>query len=172
MLHSPTAAPVEIASLGLDVLEPLATLLPIADKSGLTEPLELHDPNEVPVPGKNSALKIAFDHLIENYTESLELPALATRCGMTGKSLRSSFKRILGITPNECLIRIRVHHAMRLLAETDTPIKSIAETVGFYDHSNLTHQFSKVVGLSPSIYRDKHRARTFYRTLEAISKGR
>ncbi|BCU78578.1 hypothetical protein llg_32930 [Luteolibacter sp. LG18] len=134
--------------------------------------MEFYDPDEVPVPGKSPALKIAFDHLNENYTESLELPALAARCGMTEKSLRSSFKRILGVTPNECLIRIRVHHAMRMLAETDTPIKTIAETVGFYDHSNLTHQFTKAVGLSPSTYRDKHRARTFYRTLETISKVR
>ncbi|BCU78104.1 AraC family transcriptional regulator [Luteolibacter sp. LG18] len=100
----------------------------------------------------------AVEYLLGHYTQSLELPELAERCGLSPKGLRGQFKRFMGITPMECLIRIRVEKAKRLLAGTNTPIKDIAVEVGFYDHSSLNRHFIRLAGMPPSIYRDQKHA--------------
>ncbi|BCU78396.1 AraC family transcriptional regulator [Luteolibacter sp. LG18] len=111
------------------------------------------------------ALRGALEFLLEHHRQPLDVSSLAIRCGVPVRCLRSQFKRVLGITPMECLIRIRVERAMRLLVESDRQIQDIAVEVGFYDHSSLNRHFVRMVGVAPSLCRIRKHARIFSRLL-------
>ncbi len=40
-----------------------------------------------------------------------------------------------------------------LLADTDLPLATVAATVGFYDQSDLTRRFARLIGQTPAQFR-------------------
>ena len=48
----------------------------------------------------------------------------------------------------------RLGQARRLLAETDEPIATVAQRVGYDDPLHFSRDFRKHVGLSPSAFRE------------------
>ena len=75
----------------------------------------------------------------------------------TGAYMIESFRRILGLTPKQLIMRFRVEEALRLLETTDRPLSEIAPLCGYYDQSAFTRHFRRVVGFGPAGWRD-HRA--------------
>lgn len=50
----------------------------------------------------------------------------------------------------------RCERALLLLAETDLPIQEISASLGFSEPSNFTAFFKRIVGISPTVYRQKY----------------
>lgn len=67
--------------------------------------------------------------------------------------LESRFKKTLGRTPHEEIIRVQINRVKELLAETDLPLSVIAERAGFAHVEYLSVVFKKKTGLPPSRYR-------------------
>lgn len=63
------------------------------------------------------------------------------------------FHRVLGISPQEVVIRHRMQHATRLLTNTHRKIASIAAEVGYDSLHSFTRLFTRRVGMSPGKYR-------------------
>ena len=57
---------------------------------------------------------------------------------------------MLGVTPHQYLVRSRLRHAARRLAEDDSTITDIAYDVGFGDLSYFNRAFRRRYGASPS----------------------
>ena len=57
------------------------------------------------------------------------------------------FTDVLGVTPHQYLVRSRLRHAARLLADDDSPITEIAYDVGFGDLSNFVRTFHRAAGV-------------------------
>lgn len=64
------------------------------------------------------------------------------------------FRKNLGTTPYDYLLRYRITHAKELLAMTDLKVSTIAADVGFNSESNFSYRFSQMVGQSPRAYRE------------------
>jgi AraC-like DNA-binding protein len=64
-----------------------------------------------------------------------------------------SFSRVLGVSPHQYLVRTRLRHAARMLAEHSASITEIAYCVGFADLSNFTRTFTRAAGVSPRAFR-------------------
>ena len=73
--------------------------------------------------------------------------------GVSAYHFLRSFARVLGVTPHQYLVRSRLRHAARLLAERDRPITDIAFAVGFADLSNFVRSFRRAAGVSPRGFR-------------------
>ena len=56
---------------------------------------------------------------------------------------------MLGVTPHQYLVRSRLRHAARLLADDERPITDVAFDVGFGDLSNFVRTFHRAAGVSP-----------------------
>ena len=56
---------------------------------------------------------------------------------------------MLGVTPHQYLVRSRLRHAARLLADDDSAVTDIAYDVGFGDLSNFVRTFHRAAGVSP-----------------------
>jgi AraC-like DNA-binding protein len=67
------------------------------------------------------------------------------------------FSSVLGVTPHQYLVRSRLRHAARLLADDDRPVTDIAYDVGFGDLSNFVRTFHRAAGVSPRKFREASR---------------
>jgi AraC-like DNA-binding protein len=67
------------------------------------------------------------------------------------------FAAVLGVTPHQYLVRSRLRHAARLLADEDRSVTDIAYDVGFGDLSNFVRTFHRAAGVSPLKFRQASR---------------
>jgi AraC-like DNA-binding protein len=67
------------------------------------------------------------------------------------------FANVLGVTPHQYLVRSRLRHAARLLADEDRPVTDVAYDVGFGDLSNFVRTFHRAAGVSPLRFRQASR---------------
>ena len=63
------------------------------------------------------------------------------------------FSGVLGVTPHQYLVRSRLRHAARRLADDGGSITDIAYDVGFGDLSNFVRTFHRAAGVSPLRFR-------------------
>ena len=72
-----------------------------------------------------------------------------TQAGISPFHFLRLFSDVLGVTPHQYLVRSRLRHAARRLADDDSPITDIAYDVGFGDLSNFVRTFHRAAGASP-----------------------
>ena len=83
----------------------------------------------------------------------LDLADGAAKADVSAFHFLRLFAKVLGVTPNQYLVRSRLRHAARLLADPARRITDIALDVGFGDLSNFVRTFRRAAGLSPSGFR-------------------
>ena len=100
----------------------------------------------------------ARDAMDRSYAEPLDVPRLA-RVALTSEAhFIRTFKQTFGETPHRYLQRRRLERAMALLRETDLPVTEICLEVGFTSLGSFSHTFTRVLGMSPTRYREAWRA--------------
>jgi AraC family transcriptional regulator len=89
--------------------------------------------------------------------EPIALEAAARQAGLSAFHFLRLFSGVLGVTPHQYLVRSRLRHAARLLAEGDRPVTRVALDVGFGDLSNFVRTFHRAAGVSPRAFRQAAR---------------
>lgn len=85
--------------------------------------------------------------------EPLDLARVAAVAGLSGYHFLRLFAQVTGVTPHQYLLRSRLHHAARLLAQPERSIAEIAFAVGFGDLSNFIRTFRRAAGSAPRQFR-------------------
>ena len=115
-------------------------------------------PVEVKARDRRRAVEAA--HWIEaNSRRQIDLDATANQAGISPFHFLRLFGKVLGVTPHQYLVRSRLRHAARLLADEDLAITDIAFDAGFADLSNFVRTFHRAAGVSPSAFRDAARGK-------------
>ena len=73
--------------------------------------------------------------------------------GMALSTLRRKFRQATGTPLHEWAVQSRITQARHLLGETETPIKAVAEQLGYRDVYFFTRQFRQMTGVAPAAYR-------------------
>jgi LacI family transcriptional regulator len=107
------------------------------------------------VPG-NEALSKALALIRENAHQPLNITELARTSGASRRALELRFRRHLGRSPHQELIRVRLDKAKTLLVGTTMPLAKIAELSGFGDPDNFSRAFRRETGISPRDHRQQH----------------
>jgi AraC-like DNA-binding protein len=81
----------------------------------------------------------------------------AEQAGISPFHFLRLFSEALGVTPHQYLVRSRLRHAARRLADDDSAITDIAYDVGFGDLSNFVRTFHRAAGASPLRFRQASR---------------
>jgi len=81
------------------------------------------------------------------------LKDLAESMNQSESTLSRHVKRVFGFTFKELLLRKRFERAVKLLEQTDLPVSSIAESVGYENTSFFYRRFREIYGVSPRDYR-------------------
>jgi AraC family transcriptional regulator len=85
--------------------------------------------------------------------EPIDLEGAAREVGLSSFHFLRLFARVLGVTPHQYLVRSRLRHAARLLADPERSITDVAYDVGFGDLSNFVRTFHRAAGVSPRTFR-------------------
>jgi len=88
-----------------------------------------------------------------NSHKAITLDDAAEQAGLSAFHFLRLFSDVLGVTPHQYLVRSRLRHAARRLADDDSAITDIAYDVGFGDLSNFVRTFHRAAGASPMRFR-------------------
>jgi len=102
---------------------------------------------------RDARLTSLLRHLNGHFDEEIDWDQLAARFDIPLRTLSRKISDVTGMSPNQYLTRIRMCHAMRLLAETELPVTEIAFACGFNDSNYFTSRFHREVGTTPLKYR-------------------
>ena len=91
--------------------------------------------------------------LDERSHEAIDLETAAAEVGLSAFHFLRLFARVIGVTPHQYLVRSRLRHAARLLADDTRSVTDIALDVGFADLSNFVRTFHRAAGVSPRRFR-------------------
>jgi AraC-like DNA-binding protein/catechol 2,3-dioxygenase-like lactoylglutathione lyase family enzyme len=106
------------------------------------------------------ALRRARDLIDRDYAEPLDLDAMAGEAGYSRFHFARAFRAAYGETPRTYLTRRRIERAKTLLRTANLSVTEICFLVGFASLGSFSARFHKLVGRSPSEYRDDAVART------------
>jgi len=107
----------------------------------------------------NDRIASVADWMAGNLEASITIEALADRAAMSVRTFTRRFRAATGAAPIEWLIRLRVRRAQDLLETSGASIDHIADASGFGAPETLRHHFRKVVGTSPSAWRNSFRGK-------------
>ena len=94
-----------------------------------------------------------------NYRGKVVVKELALLSGLHERTFLRRFRKATGDAPLEYLQRLRIEQAKRLLAGSKQPLDPITRAVGYEDVSSFRRLFKQVVGLSPTVYRQRFSTR-------------
>lgn len=104
--------------------------------------------------GKNRGiLSSVLREIEENYSEELNITALAAEHFVSQQHLIRLFRTATGYTPYEYLKKHRLKKSIDLLTYSDASVETISGMVGFSGVSNYIYQFRNEYGITPSKYR-------------------
>ena len=95
----------------------------------------------------------ALCYINRNYMNDIKLGDICKKLGYSLPYLSMKFKEVFGIGYTQYLQKLRVEHAMRLLAHTDESIAEVAQSVGYHDLKAFYAVFRRFTDMSPAQFR-------------------
>jgi AraC family transcriptional regulator len=98
-------------------------------------------------------LRRVVAYIEENLDKPLRNTELATVARLSPFHFNVAFRKSVGDSPHEYIIRRRMERAQGLMLSTDASLSDIAATCGLADQAHFTRLFRRVVGESPGAWR-------------------
>jgi LacI family transcriptional regulator len=95
----------------------------------------------------------ALKHIRERACEGLNVGELLRSVPLSRSVLERRFSQLLGKTPKEEILRVRLERVCRLLAESDLPLAEVAQKAGFEHPEYMSRLFRKKIGITPGEFR-------------------
>jgi len=177
------SVPEEMAVIGVDndrllcdlAFPPLSSVIPNAHRTGYEAaalldrmmageeiPPEPHLIKPIGIETRQSTDILAIDdqnvalalRYIRHFAcQGINVQDVLKKVPLSRRVLESRFRKLLGRTPHQELIRLRIARVRQLLIETSLSLSEIASRVGFEHVEYLSVAFKREVGLSPSEFR-------------------
>ena len=106
------------------------------------------------LPVTNQSFQRLIQYVNENYSKHLNLKDLCAQFYINMNYCCALFKRNLGSTFSEYLLKLRIQKASELILTTTLPIQQIAELTGYNDYYYFQRVFKKYYGVTPFRYRN------------------
>ena len=99
------------------------------------------------------AIEMVDDHIRAHLAEELSNGELATVVCMGLTKFKSAFRQVYATTPQNYVTALRIDRACELLRDTDLPVASIAQKIGYRKPGAFTLAFRKRKGITPTEFR-------------------
>ncbi|MEM8918083.1 MAG: AraC family transcriptional regulator [Pseudomonadota bacterium] len=99
--------------------------------------------------------KRVLDFVADNFGQSLTIEQLAQEAGLSESHFSRLFKRTIGDSPYQFLMRYRLERSEEMLADRRRPLSDIALACGFSDQAHFSRLFKQYCGQTPSQRRKK-----------------
>ena len=100
-------------------------------------------------------LRRVRDRIDREYAQPLDVEALARGVHMSAGHLSRQFKLAYGESPYSYLMTRRIERAMTLLRRGDLSVTEVCFAVGCSSLGTFSTRFTELVGVPPSVYRQK-----------------
>ena len=90
----------------------------------------------------------------ENIEQHIAMDDVLRYIGYSQSHFSAMFKRKTGMSPISYFNRLKIEHACHLLKTTDLRMNQICYKVGIEDSLYFSRLFSKVMGISPTQYKE------------------
>lgn len=100
----------------------------------------------------------AVRYIREHAHRPLRVAEVLRRVALGRRTLERRCRKALGWGLGEEIRRTHLERARRLLAETDLPMKALAEQAGYADFRHMALVFRRELGLTPTAYRRQMRS--------------
>ncbi|XCP83513.1 AraC family transcriptional regulator [Roseburia hominis] len=102
----------------------------------------------------------AVVYIQQNCHRELTVDEVAGFCKLNRNYFSRKFKKAMGCTPQEFMIRQRLTNAAELMRLTDLPIKTVAAQCGYPNQFHFSQAFKKYYGLPPQEWRKQNHSKT------------
>lgn len=106
---------------------------------------------------KNIYVERAIQYMVEHLQSFITLDELAEHVGVSKPHFVHLFKQITGYSPIDYYLRLKIQRSCQYLDLTSYSIKEISTLLGIADPYYFSRVFRKVMGQSPSEYRNLRR---------------
>jgi AraC family transcriptional regulator len=105
-----------------------------------------------------SELQKTIDYIDRHLDREITIQGLAQHAKVSISIFAHTFKKEIGISPYQFILKQRLERSKQLLINKDVKlsISNIAQMCGFSTASTFTNRFSQKEGISPSKYRSHH----------------
>jgi AraC-like DNA-binding protein len=100
-------------------------------------------------------LRRVRDRIDRDYAQPLDVEALARGVNMSAGHLSRQFRLAYGESPYSYLMTRRIERAMALLRRGDLSVTAVCFEVGCSSLGTFSTRFTELVGVPPSVYRQK-----------------
>ncbi len=116
--------------------------------------------NEAALPrsGNDGITRYIVEYVAKNYSHPLRLSEICEEMSFSLTYASSVFKRDMGMTFRDYLMKVRLEKACRLIQSSDKTVAEIAAAVGYSDPAFFFKIFKKELGLTPKDYKRAHAA--------------
>lgn len=87
--------------------------------------------------------------------ERINVADVLKAVGVSRRVLEQRFRKLLGRSPHEEILHLKLGRVQQLLSETDLPLYVIAERAGFEHVEYLSVAFKRELGLTPRAFRQR-----------------
>lgn len=102
----------------------------------------------------DEAFRAELQRLFERHADrALTLAHMSKLLGCAERTLTTRCRKLLGTSPHQAFLAVRLERARSLLAGTELPIKAIAATCGFTDQFHFSRAYKQRFGDAPSAAR-------------------
>lgn len=102
----------------------------------------------------NDVIKASKKYIEKNYNKNITLEDVSREVNISSYYLSRIFKESTGVNFIDYLTNLRVEEAKELLSKTALSMKEIAVKAGYSDPNYFSKIFKKVVGVTPTEYRE------------------
>lgn len=118
-----------------------------------TDVLAIDDPN----------VASAVRYIREHAYDGINVSDVLRHVSLSRRALEKRFQELVGRTPHEEIVRLRIERVKQLLTETDLSMEVIAQRSGFSYVEYLSAAFKRATGRSPRAYRQMQHPKRYKR---------
>lgn len=100
-------------------------------------------------------LKQVTEFINANLSNAVSLPEIATSIQMGPCHFARAFKVSTGMSPHQFVLRRRIEAALKKLKDPHVEFAALAYDLGFSSQAHFSTVFHKLVGVTPSSYRER-----------------
>lgn len=114
---------------------------------------------ETPVHAAPNHFADALDWALKHLGSRIDIDTFAHRASMSRRTFDRKFRSTFNLTPHGWLVTQRINLARELLEKDRGQVEGIAARAGFDNATTMRHHFRKMVGVTPTEYRQQFRHR-------------